>query len=432
MDYVAQNCLRRHNNADIVSGTKLSFPEHAGQSGICSVCSRCASCEIGFKAKTASTIFSQPFGSMVFGAEKRLPNLEDLQIIPELLGNGVDFRKVKTETEIGGFKSRAPLILSAIGSNSLALSMGNDLSLGAALAGIPMVVGENVFASFGLKGLKERIDPFLKNHKKFGAVIVQASLNDLQQKVFEKAAELGAMGLEIKLGQGSQASLGWQSQLSDAKETSHFEKMNYAVLKENCNTHCHALPSNITEIELREKLVKYSELDLPLWVRVPIGAGIVKLIETLQRIKREQDVKLTAVVVDGYGSGTAMAPWLLMNETGLPSAALFGVMDDKPSFDIVLAGGYSNGADVSKALMLGAKAVSMSRAFLIAANALKEGKKNGIDNFTKAIERELQFFCASQRIEIIEELHRKRKNLFALSKEASEMFSVSSNPKTVL
>jgi hypothetical protein len=429
MDYVAGNCLRRHNNADIVSNTKLSFPEHISQSGICSYCSRCANCEIGFKAKTASPVFPAPFGSQ-FGAEKRLTNLQDLQIIPEIYGTAIDFRKVKTETEIGGFKVKAPLVVSSL-ENACAQNSCSTIVKGAALAGLPFVL-EECALSANPKILKERFKEFSSNYKKFGAIIARASLSDLQSKLFEKAAEFGAMGLELKLGQGAGMGLGNQAIIADSKETKQFEKMGYFVMKENNALQRHSLPASISDNELRDKLIKLSELELPLWIRVSIGAGIIKLIESLQRIKREQGVQLNCLTIEGFGSGTSMAPWLIMNETGLPSAALFGVLDDKPSFDIVLSGGFADGADIAKALMLGAKGVSMSRAFLIAANAIKEGKKNGIENFASAIEKELQFFCATQRLESIEDLHRKKKNLFALSKEAAEMFGCSYNPKTVL
>jgi len=116
----------------------------------------------------------------------------------------------------------------------------------------------------------------------------------------------------------------------------------------------------------------------------------------------------------------------------LPSAALFSVLEDKPSFDIVLSGNFSGSADAAKALMLGAKGIELSDCFIAAAKAPKEGKKNKIECLAKSLEQELQMVCAMQRIETIEELQRKKKNLFALSKEAADIFGISSNPKTAL
>lgn len=357
--------------------------------------------------------------------------LSGLRIVPESSGKGIDFRKVKTESEIGSFKAKLPLVL-----YSSSFSTQADfakLAEGAALAGIPLAIGENSMAAFGAKGLKERVKAYLDNtSKKFGAVIVEANQHDLQQKAFEKAAEFGASGLQLSLGHSKNISCCTKLNLSDAKEADKLEKAGYLLFKDGNSQHCHSLPAAVSEEELKEKLLKYSELELPIWIRLSLGAGITKLILSLQKIKRENEIPLKCLTVDGTCGRQEASCWPPLKECGLPSAFLFGVLDERPSFDIILAGDYSCGIEAAKAMMLGAKGVELSHSFAETASAMKEGKKNSIECLAKTIEKELQFFCAIQRVESTEELHRKKKNLLALSKECSEMFGVSSNPKTIL
>lgn len=413
--------FRRHKNASAVTKTKLAFEQYASQSGICSVCLKCGQCEIGQKAKTGRTVFPQPFGKAQFGAEKRVPNLEDIQILPELFGDDIIFRKVKTEVTIGGFKSIIPVVVAAMGSTKVASDNAPALMKGAAKAGIPIVIGENVIATFGREGIEERVKTFLEHYNGYGAVIVQGNVIDQRLGVFELAKEVGAHGIEIKLGQGAKQGLGGEIEFEGEEQAKKYEEMGYTVLKVGENRYQrHTPPGSLSEEELRNLLIKYADLELPIWVKIGFGQGIFRLIETLQKIKKEQDIPLRCLTVDGFGGGTGMSPWLVMNEMNMPSAIIFR-KELKVDFDILLAGGYNDGFDVAKAMMLGANGVAMGRAFLIAAQVDQE---NGIPNFVKALQEELQMICATQKVWNVEELRNKKKNLFALTREAAEMFGI--------
>jgi len=427
--YSQQRGLRRHTNADIVTKTKLSYPDHASQAGICSICTRDAVCEIGKKAREGRTLFPEPFGTAQFGAEKRLPNLEDLQIVPELFGDGILFKQVDVQTELGGFKVKAPISIAALGSTKVGHLQGEILAKGAAKAGIAMVIGESVLPTYGKAGLKARMKPYDDERGKYGALVVQGNGHDIAARVFEEGKNLGADAIEIKLGQGAKQNLGGEVTFTDAKEVKRYEKMGYIVVKNPDGTfQRHANPGAIKEEELRDLMVKKAELGLPIWIKIGIGRGIVKLIAMLDRIKKEQGIPLSNVTVDGFGGGTGMSPWLVMNETSMPSGSLFSALKMKPDFDIVLAGGYNTGFDVAKGMMLGANGISMGRAFLIAAVE----KEKGVVNFVKAIEEELQMACAIQRVNTVEGLVGRRKNLYALSEEAEKMFGISRRTEEIL
>jgi methylamine---glutamate N-methyltransferase subunit C len=96
------------------------------------------------------------------------------------------------------------------------------------------------------------------------------------------------------------------------------------------------------------------------------------------------DVKLAAkagadvVVVDGMEGGTAASPDLLLEHTGIPTLA--AVVEARAALrdigldgevQLLLSGGIKNGADAAKALALGADAVSIGTAALIALNCNK-------------------------------------------------------------
>jgi methylamine---glutamate N-methyltransferase subunit C len=120
-----------------------------------------------------------------------------------------------------------------------------------------------------------------------------------------------------------------------------------------------------------EELREATDWEVPIFVK--LGATRVY-----------DDVKLAAkagadvVVVDGMEGGTAASPELLMDHTGIPTLAavcearegllelgLFGRVQ------LVIAGGIRSGVDAAKALALGADAVYVGTAALIALNCNK-------------------------------------------------------------
>jgi glutamate synthase domain-containing protein 2 len=120
-----------------------------------------------------------------------------------------------------------------------------------------------------------------------------------------------------------------------------------------------------------EELREASDWKVPIFVK--LGASRVY-----------DDVKLAAkagadvVVIDGMEGGTGASPDLLQEHTGIPTLAavcearaaleemaLYGVVQ------LIIAGGIRHGSDVAKALALGADAVYVGTAVLIAMNCNK-------------------------------------------------------------
>ena len=86
-----------------------------------------------------------------------------------------------------------------------------------------------------------------------------------------------------------------------------------------------------------------------------------------------------SIYIDGMEGGTGAGPHIATEETGVPGIAAirqarkaFDDLGATGSISLVYAGGIRNGADVAKALALGADAVAIGHAALIALNCNKD------------------------------------------------------------
>lgn len=120
-----------------------------------------------------------------------------------------------------------------------------------------------------------------------------------------------------------------------------------------------------------EELREATDWEKPIYVK--LGASRVA-----------DDVKLAAkagadvIVLDGMEAGTGAAPGILMDHTGMPTMpALVQAVEALREIgllgqvQLIVSGGIRNGVDAAKALALGADAVSIGTAALIALNCNK-------------------------------------------------------------
>jgi len=116
--------------------------------------------------------------------------------------------------------------------------------------------------------------------------------------------------------------------------------------------------------DLRKKVKWLRELTGGKPIIIKLGAGNV-----------EEDVKLAmkaepdAIAVDGMEGGTGAAPKIMLDDFGIPTLA--AVVKARRAMgnakqELIVAGGLSKGADVAKALALGADAVYMATPCLVA------------------------------------------------------------------
>jgi glutamate synthase domain-containing protein 2 len=120
-----------------------------------------------------------------------------------------------------------------------------------------------------------------------------------------------------------------------------------------------------------EELREVTDGKVPLFLK--LGAGRVTA-----DVKLAAKVGADVIVIDGMEGGTGASPELQLDHTGIPTMPAtaeavralqeLGLEDE---VDLVVSGGLTNGADMAKALALGAKAVCIGTAALIALNCNK-------------------------------------------------------------
>lgn len=117
-----------------------------------------------------------------------------------------------------------------------------------------------------------------------------------------------------------------------------------------------------------EELREATDYQLPIYIK--LGAGRVT-----DDVKLAAKVGADVIFMDGMEAGTGASPELQLDHTGIPTMAALveavRALDDlglREEVQLIIAGGISSGADVAKALALGADAVAIGTAALIALN----------------------------------------------------------------
>ena len=115
-----------------------------------------------------------------------------------------------------------------------------------------------------------------------------------------------------------------------------------------------------------EELREITDWEKPIYVKM----GATRVVDDVKlAVKAGADV----VVIDGMQGGTAATQQVFIEHTGIPTLAALPqavealeAMDKVEEVDLIISGGIRTGADVAKALALGADAVSIGQAALIA------------------------------------------------------------------
>ena len=117
-----------------------------------------------------------------------------------------------------------------------------------------------------------------------------------------------------------------------------------------------------------EELREATNWEKPIYVK--LGASRVS-----DDVKLAVKAKADVIVVDGMEGGTGASPDVLLDHTGIPTLSAVTeaahALDDLKvlgEVQLVVSGGIKNGVDAAKALALGADAVSIGTAALIALN----------------------------------------------------------------
>jgi len=386
-------------------------------SGMCVTCvDGCIGmCEIGKSAyRGAEAIYPQPFGIITTASEKNYPvDLSHFTILGTAVGaEGVRpdpdeaiFPNVRIERRFarnGSIKARLPIIIPALGSTAIAKNNWEGLAIGAALAGVPLTIGENVCAmdpESEIDDGKVVYSPELEwrirlykdwQQEGYGAIIVQANVEDTRLGAQEYAlAKLGAEAVELKWGQGAK-DIGGEVKINSLERAKRLKQRGYVLIPDpDSHEVVQAFQegrfgeferhSRVGMVSKESFLNRVKELRKAGARYVFLKTGAYRPADLARAIKFASEAKLDLLTVDAAGGGTGMSPWRMMNEWGVPGIHLWSLLYEfaerlakKGEYvpDIAIAGGFSLEDQIFKGLALGApyfKLIGMARGPLAAA-----------------------------------------------------------------
>ncbi|HEX7611587.1 MAG TPA: hypothetical protein VF371_02350, partial [Candidatus Limnocylindrales bacterium] len=225
----------RRPNANEVTGSINRSRSVVPMSGLCTAChDGCTGgCEIFLATmRGRELLYPQNFGEVTAGADKNYPvdyshlNIQGYAVGADGLPEGVEpgpdtalFPLVNTDTEYGWdkkVKMKMPVFTGALGSTEIARRNWEHFSVGAAIAGVTLVCGENVCGidpelELTANGkvakspeMDRRIEAYKRYHTGFGEILVQMNVEDTRLGVAEYVLDKhGLQTIELKWGQGA-------------------------------------------------------------------------------------------------------------------------------------------------------------------------------------------------------------------------------------
>jgi hypothetical protein len=306
------------------------------------------------------------------------------------------FPNVDVSTEFGRdvkVKCRVPIMTGALGSTFIAAKYWDSFAIGAAIAGIPLVVGENVVgvdrASTLENGrirkapeLERRVDTFLRYYDGYGAILVQMNVEDTRNGVAEYLVEKygDKVILELKWGQGAK-DIGGEIQVKSLDYARFLKDRGYVVdpdpydpavvaAFEGGALKSFARHSRLGGTDLQsegavhESFMRHVEYLRKIGHRrITLKTGAYGMEALAMALRYASDAKLDLLTIDGSGGGTGMSPWNMMDHWGVPSLALHSKayayarvleLAGKPVPHLSFAGGFAREDHLFKALALGA------------------------------------------------------------------------------
>ncbi len=400
------------------------------ESGLCTLCradcrGRCETWVAGLKGR--KLLYPRDFGSVTAGSGNVNPvgvsyGTTRIQGYvygshgrPPGLGDSADdclFTNVSLETEFGWAartRCRLPLMTGALGSTFVAAKYWDSFAIGAALAGFPIVVGENVAGVDRAAEIRDghlrkspeldrRIDTFLRYHDGHGAIIVQLNVEDTRNGVAEYV--IGKYGeqaiIELKWGQGAKC-IGGEIQVDSLDYALFLAQRGYLVDPDPRLPEVRAAyEAGAIKAFARHSRLGYTDRHSPDAVaedfarsvaylrrlgyrRISLKTGSYGMEALAMAIRFATDQQLDLLTIDGSGGGTGMSPWHMMEQWGVPPIYLHAKAHEYASLlsarrgrvvDLAFAGTLSREDHLFKALALGApftKLVCMGRAVMIPA-----------------------------------------------------------------
>lgn len=233
--------------------TRVRTPENVSKfSGMCSVCTaNCiGTCEIGLSAVRGSeAIYPYETDINQFASEKNYPlDFSQININGRCFGaagcsenaDEATYPKADISIDFGTenkLKMKAPIILPA-----MAKLNWKDYYAGAAMAGVLVVIGEDVVAkdkNLVLENgrvvssplIEEMVNSFRQYYRGYGDIILQANYDDEALGVLDYAiTKLKVKSVELKFGQAAKGIQG-MGRVKNIEDALKFQKMGYPYVE---------------------------------------------------------------------------------------------------------------------------------------------------------------------------------------------------------
>jgi hypothetical protein len=379
--------------------------------------------EVRVRARiAAASVFpdGEDYGKALFGAPggARSDVIDSAVLVPPVfmperlarlieLGREPSHEDVVLTTIIGGFNSPLPLFVCAFGSTRVASTgLSITVSRQAGRLGIPMVIGENIVPvnGYGLRRdasystLKERISAYSDGLPEgLGGLVVQQSTEDADAEVWNLVysdpsslplRRTGRLAFELKLGQGAKPGLGGMTMVGSGEAARLSQRYGTAkILKEDASALRWATPGTFTEEILRQQ-VRLMRNNFPMarpWVKLPPGRDVREAAHVAW------DAGADAVTVDGGEAGSGWAPRPFLEHVGLPLGECLARIGRQPQC-LLVSGRVWEGTRAVKCLAMGARAVGLGRAALLAADTDAD---SGLVNLVSSIELEMKLLISA-------------------------------------
>lgn len=289
------------------------------------------------------------------GSERVLARFDSLVFLPAQLATLplLDEETVNLETVIGPdadqpLKVSMPIMLSGMSFGALSKEVKIALAKAGAETGTASNSGEG--------GMLDEERAEAKNY-----IIQLASGRFGQTPDRLKQAD----AIEVKISQSAKPAKG--GVLRGAKVTEEIAKVRGLTKGQDAISPARH-PDISSPEDLKQKVAELRELSAGKPIGVKIAGGHV-----------EEDIKVIAqaepdyIVVDGFGGGTGAAPKFIKDHVGIPHPAFLvrtvkflEQQKLKRRISIIAAGGFRTSADIAKAIALGADAVYLASAALMA------------------------------------------------------------------
>ncbi len=292
------------------------------------------------------------------GTPRRLPHFDDLTFLPsQLTRMSIDtYREdCQTRTVLGARFAKKPLVIETP-------IMISGMSYGAL----------SKEAKIALAKATDIVGTSINNGE--GGLLPEERANSYKQVVQILPSRMGftlrnieaADALEIIVGIGAKPGLSGHLMASKiTREIAQFRQ-----LPEGIDLHSHPRHGDIfgaDDLCLKmEELRDVTDGEIPIFIKIAAG-------RVWEDVKIAVKAGVDGIVIDGAEGGTGAAPVVASNHLGIPTlpALVQAVrsledMGVKEEVSLIVSGGIKDGADVAKALALGADAVAIGTGAMIA------------------------------------------------------------------